>query len=148
MKGSIIMDYEITNTMTPEEYMEMRRIVGWGLFPLEQAQEGLNNSYILTCLREKGKPIALGRVVSDHGYIFYIADVIVCPDYQGQGLGRKIMEMIMSSIYDMLKPGYRAMISLSSAKGKEGFYNKFGFKNRPDDDVGCGMYQWIEKQDV
>ena len=140
-----MVDYEITNTMTPEEYMEMRRIVGWGLFPLEQAEDGLKNSFILICLRVEGTPIGLGRVVSDHGYIYYIADIIVCPEYQGQGLGRVIMEMVMSGIKDSLKPSYRAMISLSSAKGKEAFYNKFGFLNRPNDDVGCGMYQWIEK---
>ena len=29
------MDYEITNTITPEEYLEMRTSVGWGGFPLE-----------------------------------------------------------------------------------------------------------------
>ncbi|MCR5804689.1 MAG: hypothetical protein K6G47_10540 [Clostridia bacterium] len=40
---------------------------------------------------------------------------------------------------------YMDMISLSSAKGKESFYNKFGFQNTPNDAVGCGMYQWIEK---
>ena len=139
-----MIDFEITNTMTPEEYMEMRRMVGWGLFPLEQAAEGLNNSFILLCLRRNSKPIGLGRVVSDRGYIYYIADILVCPEYQGQGLGRVIMEMIMKDIRDSLRPAYRAMISLSSAKGKEGFYNKFGFLNRPNEDVGCGMYQWIE----
>lgn len=29
------MEYEITNTITAEEYLEMRALVGWGGFPLE-----------------------------------------------------------------------------------------------------------------
>ena len=139
-----MIDFEITNTMTPEEYMEMRRMVGWGLFPLEQAAEGLNNSFILLCLRRNSKPIGLGRVVSDRGYIYYIADIIVCPEYQGQGLGRKVVENLLARIKATLKPGYKIMISLLAAKGKEEFYKKFDFIDRPNDAFGCGMHQWIE----
>lgn len=135
-------DYEITNSLTPEEYMELRKLVGWGMFPLEQAAEGLKNSFILVCFRVNGKPVALGRAVSDYGYVVYIADVIVVPEYQGQGLGRKVMEYLLEQIKASLKPGYRVMISLLAAKGKEAFYNKFGFVDRPSEDFGCGMHQW------
>ena len=137
-------DYEITTGITPEEYMEMRKVVGWGLFPLEQAEQGLKNTFILICLRNDGKPIGVGRAVSDHGYVVYIADVIVHPEYQGQGLGRVIMEELLKRIKESLKPGYKVMISLLAAKGKEEFYNKFGFVSRPNDDFGCGMHQWYQ----
>lgn len=139
-------DYEITNSLTPEEYMELRKLVGWGMFPLEQAAEGLKNSFILVCFRVDGKPVAIGRAVSDHGYVVYIADVIVVPEYQGQGLGRKVMEYLLEQIKASLKPGYKVMISLLAAKGKEEFYNKFGFVDRPNEAFGCGMHQWIEAQ--
>ena len=135
-------DYDITNSLTPEEYMELRKLVGWGMFPLEQAAEGLKNSFILVCFRVDGKPVAIGRAVSDHGYVVYIADVIVVPEYQGQGLGRKVMEYLLEQIKASLKPGYKVMISLLAAKGKEAFYNKFGFVDRPSEDFGCGMHQW------
>lgn len=137
-------DYEVSDYITPEEYMEMRKTVGWGLFPLEQAEKGLKNSFILMCLRKDGKPIGLGRAISDHGYVVYIADVIVIPEYQGQGIGRFIMEELVKRIKGSLKPGYRVMISLLAAKGKEEFYKKFGFVVRPGDDFGCGMHQWYE----
>ena len=137
-------DYEITTGITPEEYMEMRKVVGWGLFPLEQAEQGLKNTFILICLRKDGKPIGVGRAVSDHGYVVYIADVIVHPEYQGQGLGRVIMEELLKRTKESLKPGYKVMISLLAAKGKEEFYNKFGFVSRPNDDFGCGMHQWYQ----
>lgn len=139
-----MINYELTDYITPEEYMEMRRIVGWGEFPLEQAAQGLKNSFILICFRVDGKPVGLGRAVSDHGYVVYIADVIVIPEYQGQGLGRTIMNTILDKIKGSLKPGYRVMISLLAAKGKEAFYKKFDFVERPAENFGCGMHQWYE----
>ena len=139
-----MIDYEITNYIIPEEYMKMREIAGWSLFPLEQAEQGLKNSFILVCLRKDGKPIGIGRAVSDQGYVIYIADVIVSPEYQGQGLGRKIMEELMLRIKATLKPGYKVMVTLMAAKGKEEFYNKFGFVNRPSERFGCGMHQWLD----
>ena len=138
-------NYSITDSVTPEEYMKLREAVGWGLFPLEEAEAGLSNSYIW-CLRDNeasGKPIGIGRVIWDHGYVMYIADIIVIPEYQGKGLGRVIMEQVMDFIHEQLKPGYKFMVSLCSAKGKEEFYRKFGFVVRPNDDVGPGMHQWF-----
>ena len=44
-------NYSITDSITPEEYMKLREAVGWGLFPLEEAEAGLSNSYIW-CLRD------------------------------------------------------------------------------------------------
>ena len=136
----------ITSSISAEEYMTLRKIVGWNEFPLEEAQAGLDNSYIW-CLRDGDKVVGLARAVWDHGYVLYIADVIVIPEYQGQGLGRLLMEQILDFIHAQLKPGYRMMVSLCSAKGKDTFYEKFGFVARPNDDVGPGMHQWFVGQE-
>ncbi len=138
------MDYEISNEITPEEYMELRALVGWTLFPLEQAAEGLKNTTYMCCFKKDGKTIGLLRVIWDHGYVFYIADVIVRPEFQGQGLGRELMNKAMDFIKSKIKPGYKMMVSLSSAKGKEEFYKKFGFVERPSEKYGCGMCQFLE----
>ena len=137
-------NYDVTDRITPEEYMEMRRQVGWGEFPLEQAAEGLSHSTFLCCFRRDDKPIGLARVIWDHGYVVYIADIIVLPPYQKGGLGRDLMNRVMGFIERILKPGYRVMISLQSAKGKEDFYRRFGFAPRPTEEHGCGMHQWME----
>ena len=137
------MDITITNTISPEEYLGLRQAVGWSVFPREQAESGLQNSHVI-CFRDKEKAIALGRVIWDHGYSILISDVIVAPEYQGKGLGRKLMEEIMAYIRSLLKPGYRIMISLMAAENKQGFYKKFGFIERPSDLFGPGMHQWIE----
>jgi predicted GNAT family N-acyltransferase len=141
------MDYEITDYITPQEYMEMRKLVGWTDFPMEQAEQGLKHSAYICVFRKEGKVIALARVLTDHGYVVYIADVIVHPDFQGQGLGRALMNNVMDYIKSQLKPGYKKMVSLMAAQGKEEFYKKFGFFTRPDETHGCGMCQWIQAQE-
>lgn len=141
------MDYEITDYITPQEYMEMRKLVEWSEFPLEQAEQGLKHSAHLCIFRKEGKVIGLTRVLTDHGYVIYIADVIVHPDFQGQGLGRALMNNAMDYIKSQLKPGYKKMVSLMAAQGKEEFYKKFGFFTRPDETHGCGMSQWIQAEE-
>jgi predicted GNAT family N-acyltransferase len=140
------MNVLFTDYITPEEYMEFRKAVGWSSFPIEQAAQGLKNSYIF-CLRKDGQAIALGRVIWDHGYVVYIADVIVLPEFQGSGYGRMVMEKIMTTINSWLKPDYKVMVTLVAAKGKEEFYEKFGFIKRPNENFGCGMCQWIINED-
>ena len=137
------MDITITNSISAEEYLGLRQAVGWSVFPHEQAEAGLQNSHVI-CFRDKEKAVALGRVIWDHGYSVLISDVIVAPEYQGQGLGRKLMEAIMAYLRSLLKPGYRIMISLMAAENKQGFYKKFGFIERPSELFGPGMHQWIE----
>ena len=141
------MKYEVTNQITAEEYQELRKLVGWTEFPLEQAADGLKHTTYLRSFKKDGKTIALLRLLWDHGYVVYIADVIVRPEYQGQGLGRALMNDAMEYIKSNLKPGYKFMVSLMAAKGKEDFYKKFGFINRPDDTHGCGMFQLLTAGD-
>ena len=149
VKGTVFrytatMEYEITDYVTAEEYMEMRKLMGWGEFPLEQAAEGIRHTTYLRAFRKEGALIAFLRMLWDHGYVVYLADVIVRPEYQGQGLGRALMDDAMAYIGSMLKPGHKVMVSLMAAKGKEDFYKKFGFAVRPDEGHGAGMCRWIE----
>ena len=80
----------------------------------------------------------------DYGYVVYIADVIVRPEFQGQGLGRVLMNNAMDFIKSQLKLGYKVMVSLMAAKGKEEFYKKFDFVEHPSEKYSCGMCQWME----
>ena len=141
------MEYEITNTITAEEYLEMRALVGWGGFPLEQAKAGLEHTTHICTFRKEEKVIGLVRLLWDHGYVVYIADVIVRPDFQGKGIGRELMNYAMKYIKSKLKPGWRIMVNLQAAKDKEGFYKKFGFIERPSEDFGPGMHQWISSEE-
>ena len=135
---------EITNMITPEEYTELRKAVGFHEIPVEEAAEGLKHSHVV-CVRDKEKAVAVGRVLWDHGYAVLLTDVIVDPEYQRQGLGRLVVETCIQHVKEQLKPGYKIMISLLAANGKEGFYKKLGFVERPNKKAGPGMHLWLEK---
>ena len=129
--------------ITPEEYMGLRKMVGWVEFPLEQARACIEKAYFILCVRDGEKAIGVVRLLWDGGYIAFLSDVIVDPDYQGQGIGRKLVEAGISKLREGMKPGYKVKLTLNSAKGKEPFYEKFGFRVRPNDDAGPGMDQWL-----
>ena len=136
---------EYTDDITPEEYMELRKIVGWVEFPIEQAQACIDNAYMVRSVRDDEKIVGVARLLWDGGYIAFLSDVIVKPAYQGQGIGRKLVEECIQKLKDDMKPGYKVKMTLNSAKGKEAFYEKFGFHVRPNDDAGAGMDQWFIK---
>ena len=130
--------------ITAEEYMELRRKVGWCEFALEEAQAGIDNAYMVRCARDENKAIGVVRLLWEGGYIAFLSDVIVDPMYQGQGIGKKLVESIIERVQADMKPGYKVKICLLAAKGKEPFYEKFGFSERPNDKLGAGMDQWFE----
>ncbi len=129
--------------ITPEEYMQLRKNVGWVEFPLEQAQACIDKAYMIMCVRDCGKAVGVVRLLWDGGYIAFLSDVIVEPEYQGKGIGRKLVEASISRLKEGMKPGYKVKLTLNSAKGKEPFYEKFGFRVRPNEDSGPGMDQWL-----
>lgn len=137
---------EYTDTMTGEEYNELRLAVDWRPMTLGQAKRGLEHTTFLIVAREEGQAVAMGRALFDFGYTAYIGDVIVAPEYQGKGIGRHIVETLLQKVMEAAEPEDRIMFILGAAKGKEGFYEKLGFKKRPDDFSGHGMTMWRKKE--
>ncbi len=87
----------------------------------------------------------MARVISDGGYVALIADVIVMPEFQGMGIGKTIMKMVMEYFSGILEEGDKIFINLMAAKGRESFYKQFGFIERPNDELGSGMTQWLSR---
>lgn len=122
---------------SPEEYISLRNSVGWLTPDNDACTRGLPSSCYCVTIREEKKLIAMGRIIGDGVFTFFIVDIIVHPDYQKKGLGRAIME----NIFEYLKGNAAeyAYIALMAAKGKEAFYEKFGFILRPNESLGAGM---------
>lgn len=123
---------------TLKEYNQLRREAGWGTYEdLYALQSGLDNSLYHIGAREGNATVGMGRVIGDGTITFYIQDLIVKPEYQGLGIGSHLMQRIM--VYLKSKAAKGAVIGLMSARGKEAFYEKFGFIGRPNDRHGKGM---------
>ena len=135
--------FRYTDQITPEEYMELRKKVGWTEFPTEEAKACVENAYMVLCVRDDEKAVGVVRLLWDGGYVAFLSDLIVIPEYQGHGIGRELVETVIRKIKEEMKPGYKVKLTLNSSKGKEPFYKKFGFRERPNEDAGAAMDQWL-----
>lgn len=139
------MEISYCNTLSAEEFNGLRGAVGWGLISERQAKTGLAHTEFLVAAKDGDRTVGCARIVGDGGYVAYICDVIVHPDYQGQGIGKGMIGRLLEFIRSNMEPGDRVMVLLMAAKGRETFYRPFGFLDRPDSTGGAGMVQWIEK---
>jgi len=139
------MDIKYANQISVEDYNYLRKSVEWAELESKQALTGINNSAFLVSAIdvENDKTVGVARLVSDGGYIAVIADVIVSPEYQGNGIGKTMMRKIMTFIRGNLEEGQFAFVNLMAAKDRESFYAQFGFETRPNEKVGAGMTQYI-----
>ena len=81
--------------------------------------------------------VGMARVVGDGGLVYYIQDMIVKPEYQRQGIGKSLMNKVLE--YFRVHASNNSIIGLMSARGKEQFYERYGFINRPNERYGSGM---------
>ena len=134
-----------TTMIQAEDYIRLRKAVGWTPISIRQAREGLVHTAYLCAATDNGTVVAMSRLLFDYGYVGYIADVIVLPEYQRQGIGSHMMGNILDWINTQIEPDDFVQINLAAAKGKEPFYRKFGFTDRPDAVSGAGMMKRIQK---
>lgn len=137
------MEYK-ENALIYEDYCELRESVGWLLFSKEQMQKVIHNSLYTVIAVDDHQTVGMGRLVGD-GMYYMIADIVVRPEYQKQGIGGKIVSMIIEYVDKATPVGGRSSIQLIAEKGKETFYEKKGFKIIPHEACGSGMRKVIRK---
>jgi ribosomal protein S18 acetylase RimI-like enzyme len=132
------MTCELIETIpSPQVYNQLRQAVGWRPYTLEVIEAALPNSLFCLCARQDGQIVGMARILGDSGLVYYIQDVIVLPAYQRQGIGTCMMDRIMTYIREHAHQN--TIVGLMAAKGKEPFYEKYGFVTRPTDSLGSGM---------
>ncbi|MDD5993979.1 MAG: GNAT family N-acetyltransferase [Clostridiales bacterium] len=134
-----------THEIDIEDYNNLRASVDFITILPKRARIALQNSLYILIAMDGDTPVGMARVVGDGGYVYFICDVIVRPSHQSQGLGRKIIENVLSWLKGQVDEGETIMVNLMSAMNKEPFYEKLGFHKRPFGNHGSGMSQWIGK---
>lgn len=134
-----------------KDYNALRTAVDWQPLEETQALAGLSGSAFKVVAfdidNKTGvtKTVGITRVISDGGYMFLIADVMVLPQYQGSGIGREMMNRALDYCKSTLKDNQFILVNLMATKNREGFYEKFGFSKRPNEEKGPGMMMWLKK---
>ena len=119
--------------------------VGWPARPVYKVEAALKNSYMVVSLtlrvtRPSQPPsdrlIGLARATSDHAFNATIWDVLVDPEFQGQGLGKAMVEQMVRSL---LRKDIGNITLFADAKVLE-FYRQMGFEADPDGIKGLFWY--------
>ena len=133
----------LEENITIEEFLEVIESVGFKTYSKDQVEKALNNTMYMVKAIVDGKIAGIGRVVGDYSIVCCLSDICVKPEYQGKGIGLKIVTKLKEMIEDGVKEDEKIQIELTPTAGNEAFYQKAGFKYKPDKITG--MYLWIKK---
>lgn len=92
---------------------------------LEKLEEAFKNSLKIISAWHEEKLIGLIRVVGDGLTIIYIQDIVVLPEYQGNGIGRGLIYSVLDEYKDVKQ---KILISEDKDSSIE-FYKNIGFKS-------------------
>lgn len=116
-----------------EELMGLLKQTYWAPDrPKELVEKSLRNSVNFVAFDEAGKLIGFARVVTDFVCIYYICDVIVDEAHRGVGIGKALINAIVSD------ERFAHMGALLKTKDAHGLYRQYGFQ---DVDPGRVMYR-------
>lgn len=128
----------IENTIPIETYKKLRVSSGLSAKTTEAAEIGLANSlHSVMITNEDNEVIGMGRIIGDGGCFCQIVDICVLPEYQGQGIGKLIMENLMSYIKNKLPES--CYISLIADGDADKLYAKYGFKDTMPKSKGMAL---------
>lgn len=129
----------VDNELNTEDFVRLRVEAGFMKTPLPQAECALKNGLFAVTAIHDGKVIGMGRLVGDGAMYWYLQEIVVSPEYQGLGIGTRIVNRLINHVKESALPGSKVTVGLMAAEGKERFYEKLGFYGRPNDNCGAGM---------
>ena len=119
------------------DYNRVRVAAGLSEKSVEAARLGLANTVFGVCVENRGEVVGIGRVVGDGGLFFEVVDIAVVPEHQKRGLGKIIMDALVSWLTVNAPP--TAFVSLIADEGLSGFYERYGFRVRPPEAPGMSF---------
>jgi N-acetylglutamate synthase-like GNAT family acetyltransferase len=134
------MDIELSELKpTKDDFIGLHLTTGWnakGLYTYDQLHTAICNSWYSVSIYHNKNLIGFGRMISDGIYQTLICDVMVHPDYQKQGIGKKVMRTLLIKCES---EGIK-WVQLFCAKGKQNFYKKLGFESRDSEAPGMSLF--------
>ncbi len=98
--------------------------IEWKRRQTDEIAEAFKNSTTTLFVFDNERIIAFGRVVGDGRYYAMLADIVVDPDYQKQGLGRYLVTTLNNQLENY------HFVNLSAAPGADSFYKSMGWKKQ------------------
>lgn len=130
------------NSLTSSDFINLRRTGPFIEYKKDDVELALKNTLYSITVLIKAKTIGIARIVGDGRITFFIKDFVVIPDYKGKHIGTIIIKYLFKYIEKHACPN--AYIGLMATPNTEGFYEKFGFIRRPNENHGAGMIMFYK----
>ncbi len=105
-----------------DQIMDLYENVKWHAYTKDKARlkNAMDNSLKLLTAWDEDKLIGLIRLVGDNYTIIYIQDILVLEDYQGQGIGSRLLKLVL----DKYKSIRQIVLMTDNTKETVSFYEK------------------------
>ena len=122
-----MLNYQLNPKLKTRDWQrisELFELVNWGKRAPNEIRNAFNKSSFVYVVRANKEIIAFSRTMDDGMYYALLVDVVVHPDYQGVGIGKRMVDELVLQL-----KGYE-FITLTAAPNKEGFYKKIGWRKQ------------------
>jgi len=118
-----IIEIRETREIPEDQLLEIYRLNKWSSADKpELLYKALTNSHTLISAWANGKMVGVANAISDGYLVVYYPHMLVHPDYQGEGIGSKMMAALLGKY-----AGYHQQMLTADTKAIE-FYKKSGFE--------------------
>jgi len=90
--------------------------------PWSLVEKSISHSLLLSVFADTGEQVGFARIVSDYSCFAWICDVYIQMAYRDAGLGKWLMEIVMSH------PATQVKMCVLATKDAHGLYKKYGFE--------------------
>ena len=114
-----------TNPQDFSSVLSLYESVGWGRYTNEpeRLSRALEKSFSVDVAITDGEIVGLVRTISDGEVICYIQDLLVRPEYQGQGVGSALLKLVLEN-----NPVRQIVLMTDNESRQRRFYEKSGFR--------------------
>ncbi|MCP8687867.1 GNAT family N-acetyltransferase [Marinobacterium sedimentorum] len=117
------LEIRFDDQLRDDEVIELYRANAWSSADKpRQLIAALRNSHSLVTARLDDRLVGLGNAISDGHLVVYYPHLLVHPDCQGQGIGRRLVEAMLSRY-----AGFHQQM-LTADGDAVGFYRSVGFE--------------------
>ena len=90
-------EIDLNSSINESEVLELYHANNWSATEKpNELMAALHDSHTLVVARISGQLVGLANAISDGHLVVYYPHILVHPDYQGRGIGHKMMEAMQS----------------------------------------------------
>lgn len=115
--------YKVNDEINAVELAEVFKLSGIKrpVEDIQRLEKMIEHADIIITAREKGKVVGVARAITDYHYCCYLSDLAINKEYQGKGIGKKLVAVLKEELGEKV-----SLILLASEEAME-YYPKIGF---------------------